>query len=417
MPGAPSNYSGTTRYAYDYGQSASPTLNRSQLTGEASTRASGTLAYGYDGGTSGEPGNPTSFKGTANTFNADNQTTGTGFGYDGNGNPTTYKTASLTFDPENRMTADSAGSQTDGYDGDSLRAWKQSGGTKTYFLYDDEQPVCEYGSSGTLLATNTYGADGLVSRHTSAGSTFYLFDERGNVSQRTSSTGSVLGSDLYDAYGTRTGTAAQADPFGYGAQAGYYTDIETGLLLCTHRFYDPSNGRWLTRDPMGYTGGVNLYGYCGNDPGNEDDPDGTAPVMEPPVVSPAPVMEPPTGIGWGWLGPVGMAAGLLFGCPTKIKEEDYECVEALNNLKENLDYFSTRQHYHNKPVLDRNHTIQLEGRCAGMERAINQAQECLNNNAFADPAGAARIIGKARTLFNKICGRVGHSPIPPVRGQ
>jgi len=86
----------------------------------------------------------------------------------------------------------------------------------------------------------------------------------------------VISSDLFDAYGTRSGTAAiQPDPFGYGAQAGYYTDVRTGLILCTHRFYDPSSGRFLTRDPMGYGGGINLYGYTGNNPINEEDPDGT----------------------------------------------------------------------------------------------------------------------------------------------
>ncbi|MEM5768882.1 MAG: RHS repeat-associated core domain-containing protein [Bacillota bacterium] len=61
-----------------------------------------------------------------------------------------------------------------------------------------------------------------------------------------------------------------------GAQWGYYTDTETGLILCTHRYYDPANGRWLTRDPIGYDGGVNLYGYVGGDPVNQVDPEGEA---------------------------------------------------------------------------------------------------------------------------------------------
>ncbi|HET6383736.1 MAG TPA: RHS repeat-associated core domain-containing protein [Armatimonadota bacterium] len=46
---------------------------------------------------------------------------------------------------------------------------------------------------------------------------------------------------------------------GYGAQAGYYTDPETWLVLCTHRYYDPAAGRWLNRAPIGIAGGVNLY--------------------------------------------------------------------------------------------------------------------------------------------------------------
>ncbi len=78
MPGAPANYSGTTSYGYDYGQSTNPFLNRSQLTGETSTRASGKFSYGYDDSTSGGPGNLTSFKGHSSTFNADNQPIGSG---------------------------------------------------------------------------------------------------------------------------------------------------------------------------------------------------------------------------------------------------------------------------------------------------------------------------------------------------
>lgn len=31
-------------------------------------------------------------------------------------------------------------------------------------------------------------------------------------------------------------------------------------------------GRWLSRDPLGEAGGINLYAYCGNDPVNRHDP-------------------------------------------------------------------------------------------------------------------------------------------------
>ena len=81
VPGAPASYSGTTGYQYDYNQTANPALNRSQLTQETSSRGSYTNAFGYDGNTSTGPGNPTSSKGTSQTFNVDNQQTGTGFGY------------------------------------------------------------------------------------------------------------------------------------------------------------------------------------------------------------------------------------------------------------------------------------------------------------------------------------------------
>jgi len=36
-------------------------------------------------------------------------------------------------------------------------------------------------------------------------------------------------------------------------------------------------GRFVTRDPIGYKGGINLYGFAGNNPVNESDPSGFAP--------------------------------------------------------------------------------------------------------------------------------------------
>jgi len=62
---------------------------------------------------------------------------------------------------------------------------------------------------------------------------------------------------------------------GFGGQWGYYRDYTTGLYLLTHRYYDTGAGRFVTRDPIGYTGGINLYGFVGNNPVNESDPDGT----------------------------------------------------------------------------------------------------------------------------------------------
>ena len=136
--------------------------------------------------------------------------------------------------------------------------------------------MAELDASGNVQALNTFGANGLVSRHTTAtnASVFYTFDERGNVAQRLDSNGVALSTDLYDAFGARTGTTPPSDPWGFGAQWGYQSDAETGLVLCTNRYYDPQQGRFVTRDPMGYGGGTNLYSYTANNPVNMMDPSG-----------------------------------------------------------------------------------------------------------------------------------------------
>ena len=41
--------------------------------------------------------------------------------------------------------------------------------------------------------------------------------------------------------------------------------------------YDPVVGRFLSPDPIGFAGGLNLYAYTENDPVNWVDPDGLAP--------------------------------------------------------------------------------------------------------------------------------------------
>jgi RHS repeat-associated protein len=84
---------------------------------------------------------------------------------------------------------------------------------------------------------------------------------------RVSDTGPVMvGQCDYDAFGQKvTNTVAMGNevcPFGFSSK---YEDKETGLLYYGFRYYSPEIGRWLSRDPIGERGGVNLYGMCGND--------------------------------------------------------------------------------------------------------------------------------------------------------
>ena len=258
VPGATS-LSGTTGYAYD---------SKDQITQETSTRNGGfTDNFGYD-----SAGNPTNFKGVTKVYNSNNQQTGTGFVYDGNGNPTTYSSTGLTFDPENRMTAYGS-ALTAAYSSDGLRAWKQNASGRTYFLYDGIVPVVEIDSTGAVTATNTFGASGLVSRREGSASFFYSFDSEGNLAERSDGSGNVLSDHLFSAHGSLL-AGILVDPFGYKAQVGYDTDNETGLQLLTHRYYDPPAGRFLTRDPISYKGGNNLYAYVTNNPTNGSDPTG-----------------------------------------------------------------------------------------------------------------------------------------------
>ncbi len=184
----------------------------------------------------------------------------------------------VTWDANNKLTAFGTAMQA-GYNADGLRAWKQTAVGRTYTLYDGDQPICELDATGAVTAVNTFGANGLLARHimgTGGGSVFYPFDQQGSTAQRLDGAGNMLSAHGFDAFGTNlTANAAPADPYaGYGAQWGYQTDSETGLLLLGQRYYDPASGRFLNRDPIGYAGGIGLYGYCGSNPVNAIDPSG-----------------------------------------------------------------------------------------------------------------------------------------------
>ncbi|HEV2705809.1 MAG TPA: RHS repeat-associated core domain-containing protein [Pyrinomonadaceae bacterium] len=282
VPDTPSA-SGTVTYQYDA---------KDQLTREQSTRGAGfTRLFEYDAS-----GNPTLFAGTSKTYNANNQQTTTGLTHDGSGNPTTYQGATLSFDPENRLTS-YAGQLTAGYRGDGLRAWKQTTEGRVYYVYDGALPIMEVracaGSlpcASSIQPVNTFGAAGLVSRvvgqtpETGAAATeFYSFDPQGNVSQGLASDGSVSQAKIYTAHGQAL--SGVSSEFGYGAQWGYQADAETGLQLLKHRYYDPGTGRFLTKDPSGYSGGINLYGYVRNNPVKYIDPSGREGVLVWPLIS------------------------------------------------------------------------------------------------------------------------------------
>jgi RHS repeat-associated protein len=76
--------------------------------------------------------------------------------------------------------------------------------------------------------------------------------------------------------GHAAGTASAAD--NDILYAGYRYDPETSLYQLRNRQYDPSTGRFLQRDPSGYNGTMNPYGYCGGNPVTASDPMGLATV-------------------------------------------------------------------------------------------------------------------------------------------
>jgi RHS repeat-associated protein len=116
---------------------------------------------------------------------------------------------------------------------------------------------------------------------TTSGSVYYHHDGLGNTIAITNGNAEVLERYSYDVFGQVTivdaSTGNSIPQSGHGVRhfyTGHDFQAELGLYLTHYRAYEPNLGRWLSADPIGEAGGINLYGYVGNDPINGLDPYG-----------------------------------------------------------------------------------------------------------------------------------------------
>jgi len=114
------------------------------------------------------------------------------------------------------------------------------------------------------------GIGGLLNLRQGGKDYSYLYDGKGNVSALIDGTQSVVATYTYSPFGhlmAKGGSVNQ--PFQFSTKR---YDEKTGLSYFGYRFYYPSVGRWITRDPIGFAGGINLYAFVLNNPTNFVDP-------------------------------------------------------------------------------------------------------------------------------------------------
>ncbi len=99
---------------------------------------------------------------------------------------------------------------------------------------------------------------------------YYSRDHLGSVREVTNASGVVKARYDYDAWGNQTVVSGNMSfDFGY---TGHYRHAASNLYLAAYRAYDPTMARWISRDPIGEMGGINLYGYVRNNALNLVDP-------------------------------------------------------------------------------------------------------------------------------------------------
>lgn len=138
----------------------------------------------------------------------------------------------------------------------------------------------ELDGSGSLITWYMHGdvVDQLFARLGDDGTAAWLdTDQLGSVRAVTDGNGLPVDQIAYDGFGnilTETNPAAG----GVYKWTGREFDAETGLQYNRARYYDPSTGRWICRDPLGFAAGdPNLYRYLNNQPTEGRDPSGLQP--------------------------------------------------------------------------------------------------------------------------------------------
>ncbi len=115
------------------------------------------------------------------------------------------------------------------------------------------------GGVGGLLSIEQHLGDG-ASRH------YVAYDGNGNVvGLADADTGEMSASYEYSAFGEvlqMEGEYAVKNDYRFSTKP---QEGMTGLYYYGYRWLDAGTGRWLSRDPIGERGGVNLYGFVGND--------------------------------------------------------------------------------------------------------------------------------------------------------
>ena len=220
--------------------------------------------------------------------------------HDNNGNPITKTTNNTdknwtyTWDPENRLIKAELTNKTDKrtitfkYDPFGRRTEKQTtittnGNTKTTttnYIYDNDNIAVETTATtenGTTTNTTTNYTHGITTDEHLAmernGQYYYYHtDGLGSTTAITDNNGNTVQSYSYTTFGIPRQTTDFKNSYTF---TGREWDRETALHYYRARYYDPVEGRFISRDPISFAGGdVNLYGYVQGNPVNWVDPDG-----------------------------------------------------------------------------------------------------------------------------------------------
>ena len=164
-------------------------------------------------------------------------------------------------------------------------------------VYDDRwQVVADIGAQGDVIASYVWGEgiDSLLAVKVGGESYYPLADIQGTVWGYADAANNIVARWTYDAWGNVLDEEVSVPALAtlrYRFQ-GREWSAATGLVNFRMRWYDPETGRWLSKDPIGLSGGLNLYCFCMDAPILYVDPTGEL----------SPAVAVGVGIGVAYLG-------------------------------------------------------------------------------------------------------------------
>ncbi|MGE3412174.1 MAG: RHS repeat-associated core domain-containing protein [Dehalococcoidia bacterium] len=229
-----------------------------------------TDTYTYDAN-----GNRTSRNALTYTYNdADELTSvnGVSYGYDDNGNQVSRDSDGFSFDHENRLTQSVVSGTTSSsvYDGTGVRRSHTVNGSTTTYVWDVNAGLPVVLQDGTR--TYVYGLDLISATDGSGNQAYFSYDAVGSVTDLTDGSGTVTDTYVYDVFGTITSHSGPSTNYWLftGEQIDQATG-DTGYYFLRARYYDPTLGRFISRDPLLFE---QRYAYAGSNPLLLVDPSG-----------------------------------------------------------------------------------------------------------------------------------------------
>ncbi len=235
------------------------------------------------GSTEGQPLAPTASNGVSAVYQYNQRkdrllsalSTGSlNYSYDNEGQLVISGGTCLTFDYNHRL-VEIGGDTQFSYDGRGNRLIATRAGVTTHYVYDPwGNLIAQTDGSNNITAKYVYGR-GLLAMATSSGRYCYHFNGTASTVAITDMNQNIVNSYAYDPFGqiiAQQETIPQ--PFKYVGQYGVMAE-PNGLYYMRARYYDPSVGRFISEDPLGFGGGdVNLYAYVRGNPVTFVDPFG-----------------------------------------------------------------------------------------------------------------------------------------------